>query len=82
MGGRGEGSAGTQITGGSAKAGSEIQAKTVNTKSDNASAGVIIFMMVVLLRQATSHVSILPHFENGLCDMDHKPLIFLIFQEG
>jgi hypothetical protein len=39
-------------------------------------------MMVVLLRQATSHASILPHFENGRCDMDHKPLIFLIFQEG
>jgi hypothetical protein len=82
MGGRGKGSAGTQITGGSAKAGSEIQAKTVNTKSDNASAGVIIFMMVVLLRQAASHASILPRFENGRCDTDHKPLIFLIFPEG
>jgi hypothetical protein len=82
VGGGGKGSAGTQIPGGSAKAGSEIQAKTVNTKSDNASTGVIIFMMVVLLRQATSHASILPHFENGRCDMDHKPLIFLVFQEG
>ena len=82
MGGEGKGSAGTQIVGGSAKAGSEIQAKTVNTKSDNASTGVIIFMMVVLLRQATSHASILPHFENGRCVMDHKSLIFLIFPEG
>jgi hypothetical protein len=81
MGGRGKGSAGTQITGGSAKAGSVIQAKTVNTKSDNASAGVIIFMMVILLRP-TSHASILPHFENGRCDTDHKPLIFWIFSEG
>jgi hypothetical protein len=67
MGGRGKGSAGSQITVGSAKAGSEIQAKAVNTNSDNASTGVIIFMMVVLLRQATSHASILPHFENGRC---------------
>ena len=82
MGGRGKGSAGTQIAGGSAKAGSEIQAKTVNTKSDNASAGVIIFMMVVLLRQATSHASNLPHLKIGQCDMDHKPLIFLNFQKA
>jgi len=65
MGGAGKGSAGTQITGGSAKAGSEIQTKTANTKSDNASTGLIIFMTVVLLRQSTSHASILRYFENG-----------------
>jgi len=35
-------------------AGSEIQAKTVNTKTDNAST---FFMIVLLLRQATLHMS-------------------------
>ena len=38
------------------------QTKTVNTKIDNASTGVIIFMMVVLLRQAASRASMLPQF--------------------
>jgi hypothetical protein len=58
----------------------EIQTKK-DTKTDNASAGVIIFMMVVLLRRLP-RASMLPNFENGRCDMDHSPLILLIFQEG
>ena len=33
-------------------------------------------MTIVLLRQATSHLSMVSQFENGCCDGDHRPLIF------
>ena len=45
-----------------ARAGSAIPAKTVNTKTYNASN---FFVMVVLLKQATSRVGVLSQFENG-----------------
>ncbi len=48
-----------------ARAGSEMQTKTVNRNTDNARTGVIIFMILVLLRQAASRASMLPHFANG-----------------
>ena len=45
-----------------ARAGSAIPAKTVNTKTYNASN---FFVMVALLKQATSRVCVLSQFENG-----------------
>jgi hypothetical protein len=55
-------------------AGPEIEPKTVNTKTDNATN---FFMGVVLL--ATSHLGMLSDFEHGECAGDHRALIFLIF---
>jgi hypothetical protein len=55
-------------------AGPEIEPKTVNTKTDNATN---FFMGVVLL--ATSHLGMLSDFEHGECAADHRALIFLIF---
>jgi hypothetical protein len=43
-------------------AGPEIEAKTVNTKTDNASN---CFMIIILLSPAAPQVSMLLRFENG-----------------
>jgi len=45
-----------------ATAGPEIEANTVNTKTDNVSN---FFMIIILLRQAAPQISMLPSFENG-----------------
>jgi hypothetical protein len=45
----------------SAIAGPEIEAKTVNTKTDNASN---FFMIIILLRHTAAHIGMLPHVEN------------------
>jgi len=55
-------------------AGPEIEPKTVNTKTDNATN---FFMGVIL--SATSHLGMLSDFEHGGCAGDHRSLIFLIF---
>jgi hypothetical protein len=46
----------------SASAGPEIEPKTVSTRIDNASS---FFMIIILLRPAAVHISMLPRFENG-----------------
>jgi len=60
-----------------ARAGSAIPAKTVNTKTDNASN---FFVMVVLLKQATSRIGMLSQFENGRCTGGHSSSISFLFQ--
>jgi len=50
-------------------AGPEIEPKTVNTKTDNATN---FFMGVIL--SATSHLGMLSDFEHGGCAGDHRPL--------
>ena len=42
-------------------AGAEIEAKTVNTKTDNVSN---FLMIIILLSQTAAHISMLPLFEN------------------